>query len=487
MNDGASSVAAGTPVMTPAARRVSPLTRWSFGLGSIAYGVKDGGFTTFLLLYYNQVVGLPPGRLGLVIASALLVEAFVDPFVGFLSDITRTRWGRRHPWMYASALPVALGWLLLWNPPSGWSQDAMMAYVFGSALLVRIALSAFEIPSAAMGPELSSDYDERTSLFSYRYLFAWGGGLAMLFLAYAVFLVPDATHANGLQNPVGYQRYALTGAIIMALSILISSIGLHPEIKNLPTAAPMAPGGHWREFRAALFNRGFLVLIAAGTFGYTAQGVAFTLSNYIYAYIWQFDDATRAMVPGALLLGAIIAFIIAPRLSRGGDKPRIAAILTILAVLLTTAPFALDLLGWFPPHGSPYQVPLLFVIYVADISCGVAATILGSAMLADVVEDSEIRTGRRSEGVFFAGGFFVQKVAGALGIGVAGQILDFVAFPAKAAVGQVPEVTIDRLMIVYIAAALFLRFGTAFWYTRFPFGRAEHEARLARLGAKPAE
>ncbi|MBX9797258.1 MAG: MFS transporter [Sphingomonas sp.] len=473
--------------MTPAARRVSRLTRWSFGFGSIAYGVKDGGFTTFLLLYYNQVMGLPPGRLGLVIAAALLVEAFVDPFVGFLSDITRTPWGRRHPWMYASALPVALGWLLLWNPPAGWSQDALLAYVFGSALLVRIALSAFEIPSAAMGPELSSDYDERTLLFSYRYLFAWAGGLGMLFLAYAVFLVPDATHADGLQNPLGYQRYALTGAVIMALSILLSSMGLHPEIKSLPKPAPTPPGEHWREFRAAILNRGFLVLIAAGTFGYTAQGVAFTMSNYIYAFVWQFDTATRSMVPGALLIGAIFAFILAPRLSRGGDKPRIAAILTIMSVLLTVAPFVLDLLGWFPPKGSPFQVPLLFTIYIADITCGVAATILGSAMLADVVEDSEIRTGRRSEGVFFAGGFFVQKVAGALGIGVAGQILELAAFPAKAEVGQVSAMTIDRLMIYYIIAALALRFATAFWYTRFPFGRAEHEARLARLGAKPAE
>ena len=127
----------------PAARRVSARARWAFGYGSIAYGIKDSGFGTFLLLYYNQVIGLPGIAVGAVIAAVLVAEAFADPLVGYLSDHTRGSWGRRHPWMYGSALPIAAGWLMLWNPPAGWSQAALLCYLFVSALLVRLALSAF--------------------------------------------------------------------------------------------------------------------------------------------------------------------------------------------------------------------------------------------------------------------------------------------------------------------------------------------------------
>jgi len=99
----------GIAAAAPPPRRLGPRSRWSFGIGSIAYGIKDSGFATFLLLFYNQVVGLPADQVGLAIMAALVIEAFVDPLVGWWSDHTRTRWGRRHPWMSASALPVAIG------------------------------------------------------------------------------------------------------------------------------------------------------------------------------------------------------------------------------------------------------------------------------------------------------------------------------------------------------------------------------------------
>jgi GPH family glycoside/pentoside/hexuronide:cation symporter len=468
----------------PAARAL--LSRWSFGLGSIAYGIKDNGFATFLLLFYNQVIGLPASTVGIAIMAAMVVEAFVDPLVGFLSDHTRSKWGRRHPWMYGSALPVAIGWVLLWNPPH-WGHWGLLVYLFATALLVRSALSAFEIPSSALGPELSTDYDERTRLFSYRYLFGWAGGLGMLSLAYAVFLVPDATHAIGLQNGDGYARMAWFAAIVMALSIVISSIGLHPEIKHLPkleeSHASLAE--HFSEFRATINNKGFGILMLAGVFAYTAQGISFALSNYMYQYVWQLHGADYQWLSIALLMGAIGAFIITPRLTAGGDKPRVGTLLSIANALLVISPYVLWLLGWFPGPESPWQLPILLVIWSINTACGVGAFILGAAMLSDVVEESELRTGKRSEGVFFAGGFFVQKAVGGLGIFMAGIILAFADFPAAAKPGEVPMATIDRLAVVFIVLMLVFYGLAALSYSRFPFGRAEHLARLERLGVKP--
>lgn len=473
--------------MSPAApppRRLSFGTRMAFGYGSIAYGVKDNGFATFLLLFYNQVIGLSGVMVGAVIAAVLVVEAFADPLIGYLSDHTRGPWGPRHPWMYASALPIALGWLMLWNPPHGWSHGALLGYLFVAALLVRLALSAFEIPASALGPELSSDYDERTRLFSYRYLFAWGGGLVTLALAYLVFLVPDATHPVGLTNPNGYAHMALFGATVMAVSILASSLVLHREVRHLPPRASTGEslGEHWRGFRTTIANRAFLTLMAAGVCAYTAQGVSFALANYMYGFVWQFKGLDYQWLSLALLLGAVGAFIAAPHFARMSEKRGAAAAFALGSTALITAPYFLRLVGAFPLPGNPAMLPLLLAIFGLNTLCSVASFILGASMLSDVVEESQARTGRRSEGVFFAGSFFVQKLVGGMGTLIAGTILAIAQFPANARAETLDAATLSRLMLVFALTLLVFYGLSALAYARFPFGRAEHEARLARTG-----
>jgi glycoside/pentoside/hexuronide:cation symporter, GPH family len=154
--------------------------------------------------------------------------------------------------------------------------------------------------------------------------------------------------------------------------------------------------------------------------------------------------------------------------------------------VLITSPYFLRMLGVFPPPESPIALPLLLTIFAANTACGISSMIIGAAMLSDVVEESEMRTGRRSEGVFFAGSFFVQKLVGGLGTLLAGTILSLVAFPAAAVPGSVPAETIDRLVLVFAGVLLFFFLCGAYAYSRFPFGRAEHAARLAELKAQGA-
>jgi glycoside/pentoside/hexuronide:cation symporter, GPH family len=189
------------------------------GLGSIAYGVKDNGFSTFLLIFYNQVIGLDASLVSLALMMALLIDAVVDPIIGHLSDRTYTRWGRRHPWLYLAPIPLAFAWMLLWSPPA--NLDHIFAYLVVTAILVRTLVSCCEVPSQSLVPELTADYDERTSITRLRFLFAWMGGLLVFFLANTVFLKADATHKYGQLNPEGYWNYGLAGAILMAGSVII--------------------------------------------------------------------------------------------------------------------------------------------------------------------------------------------------------------------------------------------------------------------------
>lgn len=470
-------------VAVPLARRLSVGTMASYGFGSVAYGVKDAGFGTFLLIYYNQVVGVNPGTVGLVIMLALLLDAFVDPAVGLLSDRTQGKWGRRHPWMYASAIPIAIGWLLLWNPPASLAEPMKLVWLFVTAVIVRSAVSCYEVPSQALTPELTQDYDERTRITAYRYLFGWIGGLAILLLAYRVFLVPTARYPNGLLNADGYHRLALASVGLMVVAILASAMGTHREIGRLPKVVIVKQGlaDNLRELWETMHNRGFVVLMLAGVCAYTNQGISYALSTYFYNYVWQFSPGALGLLPLALLTGAAAAFVIAPRVGRRTSKPRAAFWFVILGAILQTMPYWLRLAGVLPSPATQALLPVLFAIFAVATALNVSAFILGASMMADVVEDSQARTGRRNEGVFFAGSFFVQKCTSGIGIAGAGLILILASFPKAAKAGTVPVATLDRLTLLFIIVYVVLAICAALLFTRFPFGRLEHDARIARL------
>ncbi|MEN3748153.1 MFS transporter [Sphingomonas sp. HF-S3] len=468
----------------PPVRKVGQRSMLAYGFGAVAYGVKDFSFLTFLLLFYNQVLGLPAAQVGFAIMCALILDAFIDPAIGYLSDRTRSRWGRRHPWMYASALPIAAGWLMLWNPPA-LSQDALLVWVFVSAVIVRTAVSAYEVPSQALTPELSADYDERTRITAYRYLFGWAGGMGMLALSYAWLLAPEPGQESGLLNRASYPGFALVGAIAMAGAILISALGTHREIGRLPRPElhPRPLAAHFRDLWDSVRNRAFAMLMLAGLCYYSAQGISFALSNYLYVHVWRFTGAAFQWLALITFTGVVGAFVIGPRVARRIGKPRAAMGFMIAAALLLSSPYALRLAGLFPAIGSPAMLPLLFAIFTLNTCCGVSATMLGASMMADVVEDSEARTHRRSEGVFYAGSFFVQKCCSGLGIFATGLILWSAGFPEGAAPGTVPVETIDRMTGLFILCYLVLGGAAAFFYRRFPFGKAEHDRRIAAMGA----
>ena len=155
-----------------------------------------------------------------------MFDACIDPLIGQVSDNLRSRWGRRHPFMYAAALPFALAYLALWNPPH-WGGRRCSATCVVTAIVIRAFISLFEVPSSALAAEFSTGYEQRSVLLSYRYFFGWVGGLTVNFLAYAVFLTPDATHRVGQLNPVGYAHYGMAAAAIMFVAILVSAVG-HP-------------------------------------------------------------------------------------------------------------------------------------------------------------------------------------------------------------------------------------------------------------------
>jgi len=477
-----------TAPAVPPSEKVSLTTKLFYGFGSVAFGVKDNGFSVLLFFFYNQVVGLPAQAVGLAIMVALIVDAFLDPIVGQASDNFRSGWGRRHPFMYAAALPVAVSYLVLWNPP-GWSKEALFAFLIVVAIVIRSFITVYEIPSSALAPELSTNYDERTRILSYRYFFGWWGGLTMQLAAFAVFLRPSEKYPTGQLNPEGYIHYGTTAALIMFAAILISAAGTHRHIPKL-TVPPKRKLTLWqlaREMVGTLSHRSFLVLMGAGLFNAMSQGLVFSLNLYFNTYFWRFtNDQISFFVLGSFVSAAAAMLLAAPLSKRIGKKPGAQAF-KILAYVIGVGPIALRLAGLFPENGDPAIIPIIFTTSMISTTFSIMSSILISSMIADVVEDSELRTGRRAEGLFFSVAAFIGKAVSGVGIFTSSMIIALIGFPERAQPGQVSEDVVRNLGLVYVPTLAIL-YGIAITFVSlYRITRASHEETLRKLAAAAAE
>jgi len=476
------------PIEAPAAAMPAKLgmsTKLFYGFGTVAFGVKDQGFSSLLLIFYNQVVGLPAATVGAAILVALMFDSILDPIMGQVSDNWRSRWGRRHPFMYAAAVPVALSYVLLWNPPDV-SPPLLFVYLVMVAIIIRSFITMYEIPSSALAPELTQDYHERTRVFAFRQFFGWFGGVGMTILALQVFLRPSAENPVGQLNRDGYHAYALCAAVIMLVAILVSALGTHRHIPRLrvPPVRKVSLPQVFREMGATLAHGSFLMLIVAGLFNSMAQGLVLSLVLYMGTYLWELSSSQIAILAAANFVSAILALVFAPPVSKLLGKRDAARVMKALSLVLAAGPILLRLLGAFPENGEAALVPVLFVAGALSTGATIITSILISSMMADVVEDSELRTGRRSEGLFFSVSAFVAKVVSGVGIFISSAILGLVGFPNDAKPGQVAPEVIKGLGLSYIVVLAALYGGAILAISLYRITKADHEATVGKLAAK---
>lgn len=477
--------------MSATDRRVPVRTKLFYGYGSVAEGIKEAAFKTFLLFYYNQVLGLPGWMGGLAAAVALVFDAITDPIVGSLSDRTHSRFGRRHPYMYASALPMAVSFFALFNPPSGLSELQLFFWLVTFAVLVRGAMTLYSIPSNALVPELTTHYDERTALVGFRFLFGWIGGGTLTLLAYLVFMAPSEAYANGLENPAGYRAWATVGALSIFFAIVVCALGTHREIPRLRAPAADAPalGGGWqrfhREFRGALANANYRAIVIAGLFAGVAGAFVDVFGLYLFNFYFELTTQQVALfVPGAAL-GIGFGVALARPLSTRFDKKSVALALACGSVAIGPIPIFLRISGLGPDNHTRELLALL-IGHGAVMTCmGVMTGILIGSMLADTVDQQELATGQRQEGVFAAAIAFTSKSASGVGTLLAGATLDLIGFPRGAA-GAVPDATPSPQQIAALGwivgpGLMILWFFTLRALSRYRLGRDEHRRILDAL------
>ena len=464
------------------------LTKFLYGFGSMSYGIKDNAFAYFLLFVYVQIFGLSPDLAGLAILLMLVFDAFSDPLVGYFSDRHQSKWGRRHPFMYFSALPVSLSFFLLWDPPASLTQYQLFLYLLFVGMFIRTAITFYEIPSTALGPELSKDYVERSSLMSYRYWFGWWGGLLVWNSLWIFVVYSQVTGtADARYSPETWKVYGLVCSVIMFIAIMVTALGTHKHIKDLHTPKPrrISISNTLKElWETVTVSKDYLVLFLAMVITSIASGISTNLTLFLYSFFWEFTPLNILTIGLTLFLTPLIGLKASPLLASKWGKRKTVTYLFVTAFFAENIAILLKVLNFMPENGTPYVLAIVLICHWISVSCQIISYTTLASMVFDTVEEVETKTGRRMEGTLLAARSFAAKCMSGAGAFLAGTILSISGWPKNAIAGEVSrDVLVDVGISVLVISSL-LWISAILVFSRVKMTKSSHEDNLGKLNYK---
>lgn len=461
-------------------------TKILYGFGFSARGIKDGLFQLFLFFYFSQVLGLDAALAGTASIIALLFDAVSDPLIGVVSDRWKSeKWGRRHPFMFASALPLGLFIYLLFLPPEGMAQTGLFIWLTVFSILVRLALTLFLIPAMSLGAELSTDYNERTSITSYRIMFAAFVAPFVIIFGLLTFFKPTGTMTNGLFNAEAYPKFAILCGVLATIFILISTYFTRHTIPHLPKMSAVQESYKLASivsnFKSAFQLKSFKTLVAFVMMINIGIGVGTVFIPYYTTYFFGLSERELAAMPVASAVGGLVALFLTPAMGKLLDKKRAAIISTVLFAAFFSLPFSLRLLNLFPQNGDVSLLPTYLGLTTIGYLFIFVAIGLAHSMMADVVDEYTLSTGTREEGMFFSSMSFAYKCTVGLGYFIAGLLLNWISFPKQVELAGVSQKAIDGLGYIGGPVSFFIYFSSIFLILFYPINKQRYNEIRAGL------
>jgi len=460
-----------SPATSSASDKISFSTKLAYGAGDLGPAITANVLAVFLLIFFTNVAGLKPGLAGSILLIGKVWDAMTDPVVGVLSDRTQSRWGRRHPWMMVGAIPFGIFFFLQWLVPPLSSWGLFWYYVI-IGLIFHTFYTIVNLPYTALTPELTQDYDERTSLNSFRFAFSISGSIISLVLALVVF---------GLFRDSPTQQYIVLGgvcAVIAVLPLYWCVWGTRKRVmeterqRQETSTAESLP--YLEQLKIAFSNRPFLFVIGIYLCSWLAvQNTVAVIPYFVKNWMGLTDQDFTKVVIAVQVTGLIMLFVWSEVSQRLGKK----AVYFMGMTLWIIAEIGLFLL-------QPGQIGLMYFLAVVAGFGVSTAYLIPWSMIPDVIELDELETGQRREGIFYGFMIVLQKVGLAIGLFLVGQSLQYSGFLEKMA-GQ-PEPTQPasalwtiRLLIGPIPT-LVLIIGLVLAYF-YPITREVHAEILLRL------
>lgn len=397
----------GSAVGSAGVERLSTQVIWAYSIPRIGIMMMGILFTTYLMKFSTDVLLIAPAAMGGLIAASRLWDAISDPLAGYLSDNTRSKHGRRRVWLYYSAIPVAIGMIMMWSPPDSLDGVYMIIWMGVALLVYETASTAFFVPHGALGIELTPNYHERTRLFGYVHMI---GAIGSIFGLIAL---------QGMNMAEDKRLYALILSLFAGFfvaSLIIGSTRMLPERVDFQGRGGVNVFRSFGDIFKNIHARLLLIMYAIETFGAASVGL---LVPYLVEYVVPMKEY---MVP-LLVMYIVPQFAFTPLwifVSRRIGKKRLWAYgMWGTAFCFITGFFIIT-----PGEWSTLLWPGAFLLGCAG---GIAA-VIAPAIKADIVDYDEYLTEERKEGAYYAVWNFIRKGAGSLTALVTGLVLQFSGF-----------------------------------------------------------
>jgi glycoside/pentoside/hexuronide:cation symporter, GPH family len=430
MSDGAQ---AGGDQATP---RLNIRTKLAFGVGAFLDNIGQHGVNALALPVLNVALGINPALVGLAMTIFRLWDAFTDPAMGAISDATRTRWGRRRPWMLLGALATGALFPLLWWASPAWSTHQQVTYFIIVGIIYFTAFTIYSVPYHAMAFEMTPDYHEKTNVMAYRTTI---NGIAAIATGWLYAL----TQLSIFGGTVPGARYAT-----ILVGVFIAVCGLVPVFmvkeRYFAKVREEQPVRFLTSVKLTLGNFPFRIVTFMGVIILGGDGITKSIGLYLNIYYVHGGlTAPASVITGAMgTLFAILSVILIPAiasLSHRIGKHQTVALCLGLCVLSSAA-------NWFcitPAHPWLQLLPVL-----ASVPGIMGFWLMFSSMTADICDDDELKNGTRREGMFSAVYAWVAKVAISLALGLGGVVIALTGFQQSLG-GSQPPSAMMALRIIY--------------------------------------
>ncbi|MGH0030520.1 MAG: MFS transporter [Myxococcota bacterium] len=441
-----------------------------------------GTHFTFMLmgLYFVKfgvdVLRLEPAVIGGLMLVSRLWDAFSDPIAGYLSDRTRTRFGRRRPWIAGAALPFGISVVMLWSPPASLSETALTAWIGIGLIVLYTAYTGLMVPYGALGAELSQDYHDRTRLFAYRQ----GVGAAGLILgAVAFYLMLEAE--DPATAPWGLESRALGSAIAVVSLVLVCGFALVLvlRLRERPDYQDRGPMRVFGAFADVWRNPHARPLLAIQGLHFFSMIVLTMTAGFMFDHVMDETSANVFVLVFCYVAGTFCTIPLWVRFSERYGKNRVWSV-SLLAIGFVYLLMFAGLRDGLPTGLFPLIVSGLAAGFLGGAGSG--NFVLSHSMQADVIDYDEHTTGERKEGAYLATWSFVEKCAGALAAGVIGLALQWVGYERGAEEqSATTRLTILALMSLLPAAC---HFAGALLLRGFALNQTEHARIRTELDAR---
>ncbi|HSV85148.1 MAG TPA: MFS transporter [Levilinea sp.] len=432
--------------------RLSRRTKLLYGAGDLGFSLTLTIIGAYFAIFLTDVVGIAPGLAAAAIFIGRTWDYINDPLIGHLSDRTRSRWGRRRPFLLIGALPFAIAYVLIWYRPPIDSPILLAAYYAGAYVLFESAATFVYMPYFALTPELTSNYDERTALTSYRMFFSIFGSLIAFTIPLMIIGAIRAENAG---------RFLLMGsifAVVSALPLLLVFFGIRERPEFLTMEQPRLVD----SLKAAFKNRPFVFSMGIFLFTWISIDILQATLLFFIKFVVLREEQSDVIM-ATIFVTALLVLPLWEWVSRRWNKRMAYCSGIAFWAVVQLAIMSLN------PGSSLALILVLCVMAGIGVS---AAHVLPWSMIPDAIEWDEWKTGERHEGMFYSLVMLTMKVASSITIPLVLLVLQVSGYVPAAAVQPASAITGIRLVIGPLPAVLLL--GGILFALLYPLSRESH-------------